>query len=191
MSGTDRPPERASGEEPEPAPPSPTVGAAAQARAALERAREGARSRGATQKSATQAARERASRRSGRESTPYGSGRDPEPVAEGIAQVIRQGGWAESLEIAGVTARWREVVGDAIADHTAEVTFAEGELRVVATTTAWATQLGTLSGRIRQAVNEAVGRAVVRDIRVVGPTGRSWTKGPRSVKGRGPRDTYG
>ena len=33
------------------------------------------------------------------------------------------------------------------------------------------------------------GRVTVFDVR--GPQGPSWKKGPRSVRGRGPRDTYG
>jgi predicted nucleic acid-binding Zn ribbon protein len=36
-----------------------------------------------------------------------------------------------------------------------------------------------------------VGGNVVTRLRVVGPTAPSWKKGPRSVRGRGPRDTYG
>jgi predicted nucleic acid-binding Zn ribbon protein len=31
----------------------------------------------------------------------------------------------------------------------------------------------------------------VTDLTVLGPTAPSWVKGPRHVKGRGPRDTYG
>jgi predicted nucleic acid-binding Zn ribbon protein len=33
--------------------------------------------------------------------------------------------------------------------------------------------------------------AEVSTIRFIGPGGPSWKKGPRSVPGRGPRDTYG
>ena len=36
-----------------------------------------------------------------------------------------------------------------------------------------------------------VGGDVVTKLRVVGPTAPSWKKGPRTVRGRGPRDTYG
>jgi predicted nucleic acid-binding Zn ribbon protein len=43
--------------------------------------------------------------------------------------------------------------------------------------------LGRLAG--------AVGKDVVRRIRVVAPSGPSWRHGPRHVRGRGPRDTYG
>ena len=38
---------------------------------------------------------------------------------------------------------------------------------------------------------ELKNEVVVSEIRFVGPTAPSWKKGPRSVPGRGPRDTYG
>jgi len=170
----------------------PSADAAAQARRAMERAREAARARGASTRSARQSAKSRAAKR--RESGarhPYGEGRDPKPIDATIAAILDESGWTDDVAIAGVTARWREVVGDAIADHCEEVAFADGVVRVRATTTAWATQLGTMSGHIRQLLNEAIGDDIVTDVTVVGPTGRSWVKGPRTVRGRGPRDTYG
>ena len=36
-----------------------------------------------------------------------------------------------------------------------------------------------------------LGGDVVTRLRVVGPTAPNWKKGPRTVRGRGPRDTYG
>ena len=165
---------------------------AAQAKKAMERAREAARGRGATTRSAKLSARDRAARR--RETAsgePYGSGREPRPVQAEIEALFAGSGWSDNVAVAGVTARWREVVGDAIADHCDEVSFDDGVVRVRASTTAWATQLGTMSGHIRQLLNEAIGDAIVMSVAVVGPTGRSWVKGRRTVKGRGPRDTYG
>jgi predicted nucleic acid-binding Zn ribbon protein len=37
----------------------------------------------------------------------------------------------------------------------------------------------------------ALGREVVRRIHVHGPVAPSWGRGPKRVRGRGPRDTYG
>ncbi len=166
--------------------------AARQARRAMERARESARSRGASTRSARQSAKERASRhdQSGA-AAPYGKGRDPRPIEGEIAAIFQQSGWTENVALAGVTARWREIVGDAIADHCEEVSFDGGTVRVRASSTAWATQLTTMTGHIRQLLNEAIGTDIVETVAVVGPTGRSWVKGPRTVRGRGPRDTYG
>jgi len=100
-------------------------------------------------------------------------------------------GWTEQIEVSSVTARWREVVGEQIADHCEPIGFDDGVLTVKASSTAWATQIGLISGEIRQRLNEEIGRQVVAEITVLGPTARSWKKGPRTVKGRGPRDTYG
>ncbi len=165
---------------------------AAQARAAMERAREGARARGATTRSARQSSKDRGRRRRenvGRE--PYGPGREPTSVESEIGALFDTPGWRENVQVAGVTARWRDVVGEAIADHCSEVSFDKGIVCVRASSTAWATQLGTMSGHIRQLLNEAIGSSVVSEVRIVGPTGRTWVKGRLTVRGRGPRDTYG
>jgi predicted nucleic acid-binding Zn ribbon protein len=47
--------------------------------------------------------------------------------------------------------------------------------------------LTTLQARLE----EEVGAGRITDIVVNGPTAPSWKHGPRSVNGRGPRDTYG
>jgi len=163
--------------------------AAAQARDAMERARASARQRGARRTSAGQG---RAARKEARRSSqPFASGRDPLPMSDAVETLLSRMGWTEQVEVAGVTARWREVVGDHIADHCDPLGFEDGKLVVRATSTAWATQLTLMSGQIRHRINEEFGREIVADITVLGPTARSWTKGLRSVPGRGPRDTYG
>jgi predicted nucleic acid-binding Zn ribbon protein len=40
-------------------------------------------------------------------------------------------------------------------------------------------------------LTDDVGEDVVREVHVVGPVGRGFKRGPRSVPGRGPRDTWG
>lgn len=167
--------------------------AAAQAKAAMDRAKAGARVRGVAKKPAGVAARERQPRGTGApvDPNPYGKGREPRPVGGEIASVFDHLGWTERIEVASVAARWREVVGDEIADHCEIVSFDDGVLVLQATTTAWADQLAILAGQIAQRLNENVGRVVVTSVRVDKPIGRSWVKGQRTVKGRGPRDTYG
>jgi predicted nucleic acid-binding Zn ribbon protein len=166
--------------------------AAAQAKEAMERAQAGARKRGSTRKPAGVAARERAARRDGGvDPSPYGKGREPAKIGGEIARVIDRMGWTEQIEVASVAARWREVVGDEIANHCDIVAFDAGVLILRASSTAWAEQLLVVSGRIRQRLNEEIGRTVVSSIRIERPSTRSWVKGQRTVKGRGPRDTYG
>ncbi|MDN4483443.1 DUF721 domain-containing protein [Demequina lignilytica] len=159
------------------------------ARDAMERARASARARGATRRGAGRARRDKHAKREATE--PYGSGRDPQPMSGAVESLLRRMGWTEQIEVTSVTARWREVIGDRIADHCEPLGFDDGVLTVKASSTAWATQLQLMNGQIRHRINEEFGREIVTELRVLGPTARSWTKGPRSVKGRGPRDTYG
>lgn len=67
----------------------------------------------------------------------------------------------------------------------------DGVLTVSAESTAWATQLRMVQAQLLAKIAAAVGDGVVKSLKIVGPVGPSWRKGPRSVPGRGPRDTYG
>lgn len=110
---------------------------------------------------------------------------------ENVRAFLGRMGWSEQIEVASVTARWREVIGDQIADHCEPVTFEDGVLVLRASSSAWATQMQLMAGQVRHRINEEFGREVVKELRFIGPSDRSWVKGPRRVKGRGPRDTYG
>lgn len=166
------------------------------AREAMERARESARARGAVRRSPESAARDRRAKaaRTDADATsplPFGTGRDPRPMSATVDALLRRMGWTEHVEVASVTARWREVVGDQIADHCEPVSFDDGVLVLRASSSAWATQMQLMSGQVRHRLNEELGREVVSELRFIGPSDRTWVKGPRRVKGRGPRDTYG
>ena len=160
------------------------------ARQALSRARDAARQRGLVP---GQAGSRR--RRGGTgEHTPdvvHGQGRDPQAVGDTMDALTSQLGWSRSLQVGGVVGRWRDVVGDQIADHCVPETFDEGALVVRADSTAWATQIRLLLPQLERRLAEEVGEGAVTSIQVLGPGGPSWRKGPRSVQGRGPRDTYG
>lgn len=159
------------------------------AREAMERARASARQRGAYRSSPRAARKIKEEKK--RSSQPFSPGRDPAPMSDAVDSLLRRMGWTEQIEVSAVTGRWREVVGDKIADHCEPLTFDEGILTVRATSTAWATQLGIMSGQIRHRINEEFGREIVRELKVLGPMARSWVRGQRTVRGRGPRDTYG
>lgn len=120
-----------------------------------------------------------------------GDGRDPRLFADAAAEISRQLGWSQPLSIGGVIGRWTDVVGSDIAEHCTPETFEEGALVVRADSTAWATQIRLLLPQLQRRLAEEVGDGVVETITVLGPGGPSWRKGPRSVRGRGPRDTYG
>ncbi|MDT7577680.1 MAG: hypothetical protein QOH17_4013 [Pseudonocardiales bacterium] len=117
--------------------------------------------------------------------------RDPQPFGRLVARVSLDRGWSPRLTDATVLGRWPQLVGAEIADHCTPLSLRDGELVLQAESTAWATQLRTLQRQLLTRLAAAVGRDVVKRIRVVGPSGPSWRHGPRTVRGRGPRDTYG
>jgi predicted nucleic acid-binding Zn ribbon protein len=104
---------------------------------------------------------------------------------------VEDQGWQDQSAVAVLMADWPQIVGRDIAEHVAPVAFDDGELILQAESTTWATQVRLLLPDLQRAVDERVGGGVVRAIRIRGPQAPSWTAGPRLVKGRGPRDTYG
>lgn len=116
---------------------------------------------------------------------------DPAPLVDLVRRLVRDRGWERTTADVSVMARWEALVGADIAAHCQPASLKGGELVVVAESTAWATQLRLLSGRIQAMLTRELGAGVVTAIRVHGPTAPSWRKGPRHVSGRGPRDTYG
>jgi predicted nucleic acid-binding Zn ribbon protein len=120
-----------------------------------------------------------------------GVGRDPELLGSAVDRLIRDRGWAAEACAASLTTRWAEIVGPDLADHVQPESFEEGVLVLRAESTSWATQVRLLMGTVRTAIDQAIGAGVVTKVTVKGPTAPSWKSGPRSVPGRGPRDTYG
>jgi predicted nucleic acid-binding Zn ribbon protein len=117
--------------------------------------------------------------------------RDPQPLAGSVERLVHEHGWGTELRVHGVLARWDLVVGASVAAHCKPERYADTELVVRAASTAWATQLRHLAPSIVRRLNEELGDGTVTRITVLGPTQPSWVRGPRRVKGRGPRDTYG
>ena len=117
--------------------------------------------------------------------------RRPAAAGPAVDSLVSEQDWSERTRVGSVFGRWEALVGPDIAAHCAPQTLTEGELLVVAESTAWATQLRLLAPTILGKLRAQVGGDVVTRLRVVGPTAPSWKKGPRTVRGRGPRDTYG
>lgn len=116
---------------------------------------------------------------------------DPQRLGSLVDSLISQQDWTARTRVGSVFGRWDALVGADIAAHCTPQSLTEGELLVVAESTAWATQLRMLAPTILGRLHAQVGGDVVTRLRVVGPTAPSWKKGPRTVRGRGPRDTYG
>lgn len=157
------------------------------ARAALNRAKAAARARG------LEPGRPQPQRRGdgSTRSSARPDGRDPVLVGDTLGRIAAERGWSPELSVGGVIGRWREVVGDDVADHCAPETFEDGRLVVRADSSSWAANLRLLAPQLLARLETEVGPDVVREVMVLGPAGPQWGRGPRRVKGRGPRDTYG
>lgn len=130
-------------------------------------------------------------RRSAKRPTASSTSRDPQPVGDAVGELIAQRGWTQDRAAAQVTSQWPQIVGEDLAVHVVPTSFSEGVLVLQADSTSWATQVRHLLPELRRSIDGAVGTGVVTDIRILAPAAPSWTAGPRVVRGRGPRDTYG
>ena len=124
-------------------------------------------------------------------SEPFTPGRDPKPLAAAIDGLTTQLGWSAPLSQHEVLASWAEVAGDEIAKHSDAIAIEGGVLQVRCESTAWATQLRLMRTDLLTRILDRYPGAGVEAIRFQGPDAPTWKRGPRSVPGRGPRDTYG
>lgn len=129
--------------------------------------------------------------KSGPRAHPFGLGRDPVPLSDSVSAFIADRGWEQVTATASVTAQWAQIVGTDVAAHATPESVLDGVLTIRTDSTAWATQIRLLLPQVRQAIDRVVGPGIISDIRIAGPQGPTWKAGPRRVKGRGPRDTYG
>lgn len=162
-------------------------------RRTLEEARGAARSQGKNvgRGRHAPAARRVAGSNRRRWSGPGPDSRDPQLLGALTNEVARTRGWSARVAEGAVFGRWRAVVGDQIAAHASPTGLHDGVLTVSAESTAWATQLRMVQAQLLAKIAAAVGDGVVTSLKIVGPVGPTWRKGPYSVPGRGPRDTYG
>lgn len=130
-------------------------------------------------------------RRLGGYSGPGPDPRDPQPFGAVLAKLVKTRGWEKPTAEATVFGDWAKVVGADVAAHCRPVKLEGGELTIEAESTAWATQLRLLAAKLLTQIAGQVGRNVVTKLHIHGPAAPSWTRGPRRVRGRGPRDTYG
>jgi predicted nucleic acid-binding Zn ribbon protein len=117
--------------------------------------------------------------------------RDPQPFGELLKKLVKARGWQKPAAEARVFGEWEAVVGADVAAHCRPVKLEDGELTVEAESTAWATQLRLLAAKLLVRIAREVGNGVVKRLHIHGPAAPSWQRGPRRVRGRGPRDTYG
>lgn len=145
----------------------------------------------------TSTRRERRERRRREDGEPEYSGpapddRDPQPLGAVLASYAEDRGWERPLAEARVFADWASIVGAEVAAHCTPTALRDGELRIAAQSTSWATQLRLLSSTMLARIVAELGPEVVTRLVITGPVGPSWKHGRLSVPGsRGPRDTYG
>ncbi|HEX6932595.1 MAG TPA: DciA family protein [Streptosporangiaceae bacterium] len=117
---------------------------------------------------------------------------DPAPLSTAIDRLVDETGWELAVATGSVFGRWAQIVGPDLAAHTAPEGLADGELTVIADSTAWATQLRLLAADLVRKLNAELGDGSVRRVNVRGPGSQPRRPGQWRVKGsRGPRDTYG
>ncbi len=125
------------------------------------------------------------------EDKPFTPGRDPLSVSGAMTTLSNEMGWTTPMAQASLLIDWPEIVGETVAEHTRVSSVEDGVLTVVCDSSAWATQLRLMRHELITRLAQEVPDALIESIDVKAPGGPSWRKGPRSVPGRGPRDTYG
>ena len=135
-------------------------------------------------------ARKRAKKEPG-SSAAFGAGRDARGLGEVLDSLTSTLGWNSPLAQSELLTSWAEIAGAETAEHSTPVGIVEGTLTVKCDSTAWATQLRLMRVQITTEIAAKYPDAGIESIRFEGPGAPSWKRGPRSIPGRGPRDTYG
>lgn len=117
--------------------------------------------------------------------------RDPSLLGSVVSGLIDTRGWSSPVAVGSVISRWDQLVGAAIAEHCRPERFENGRVDVVCDSTAWATNLKLMKPQLMDVFERELGRGIVTTLDIRGPQAPTWKKGRYSVRGRGPRDTYG
>jgi hypothetical protein len=116
---------------------------------------------------------------------------DPQPLGAAIEGLLDDQGWRTSAAVGSVFGRWEQIVGEALAAHTRPGGFTDGELLVIADSTAWATQVRLLRAQLVRRLNAELGPRTVTGVKVRGPMPPQQRGQWRVRDTRGPRDDYG
>ncbi|MEN9714259.1 MAG: hypothetical protein RLZZ164_923 [Actinomycetota bacterium] len=124
-------------------------------------------------------------------SKPFDKGREPITAGGALDAMFENFRWQGKVAEAELFTRWTEVVGEMNASNSQPETLVDGTLTIRCKSTAWATQLRLMQTELLGKLNQAHPTLKIETLKLLGPDAPSWKKGPRSVPGRGPRDTYG
>ena len=126
-----------------------------------------------------------------RGSQPFEKGREPIRASSSIEELMTENDWLGKVEKEALFLDWERLVGSDNAAASQPVSREGKVMTVQCRSTAWATQLRLLQDQILARVQEQYPDLGVLEMKFIGPAAPNWKKGPRSVPGRGPRDTYG
>jgi predicted nucleic acid-binding Zn ribbon protein len=124
-------------------------------------------------------------------SQPFDKGRDPVTAGFSVDGILKDYRWEARLAEADLFNNWSELVGEVNGLNSQPETLVNGLLTIRCKSTAWATQLRLMQDQILAKITESYADLGITSLKLLGPDAPSWKKGPRSVPGRGPRDTYG
>ena len=124
-------------------------------------------------------------------SAPFEKGRDVIKAGDSVDSLLKAFRWEGQMAEAELFNNWAQIVGEVNAASTQPETLVNGTLTVRCKSTAWATQLRLMQAQLLEKITEAYPSLEIKALKLLGPDAPSWKKGPRSVPGRGPRDTYG
>ncbi|WP_430591821.1 DUF721 domain-containing protein [Humidisolicoccus flavus] len=122
---------------------------------------------------------------------PFSPGRDPLRIAAVVDGFAESAGWTDQLAEGAVVARWPEIVGEETSRRTTPIGIEDHVLLVQCSSTSWAQQLRLMRGQVTTRLIELFPDAHIESVRFIGPDVPNFQRGIRSVRGRGPRDTWG
>lgn len=119
------------------------------------------------------------------------SRRDPQGVGSVMSKFVAGRGWRTPINVWSVMEKWPQIVGSYVAQNCTPESFEDSVLTVRCSSTAQATNLRMMQSQILKKIDTELGGGIVTRLEVHGPVAPSWKHGRRTVRGRGPRDTYG
>ncbi len=102
-------------------------------------------------------------------------GDEPVPLRDAIERVSRELGMGAPDVLETLTARWRDIVGPAVAEHAQVRSVRDGECTIAVDGPAFATQLRYAAGDLVAQVNAHCGEGSVTSVKVV-------VSGPRKTR---------
>lgn len=119
-----------------------------------------------------------------------GNARDPISLAAVMNNLNQNWGWQTEIEIAKIMHDWGSLVGENVAQRTNITAISKGVITVECTSTSWATELRRIRADLITKILKKYPDSGIKEIKFIVSGIPSWNHGFRSVKGKGPRDTY-